>query len=275
MPASAGLNIPESAYQLGDLREDFRISRAQLVMCLVCVVLLFSFFGSIAWTLAPMLFAWQNAEDLVFSVGFLAMFLFAGGWIVVAFRKIFLNRHMRVLIFDDGLVVIRHDQVFVARWDEIEWTRDEVIQQNKAFIQQCTICLRSGKTFVLSNLTDLLADYERLVATIVEQADTRRLPEALAELEAGRMLCFGGGLQLTPEGIVHGGRLLPWAEVHSIQSDLFRVAIERRGAWLTWATVPSGNLHSRFLLKTLVNRFKDAQPADDRFTAPADEPVQV
>ena len=195
----------------------------------------------------------------------LAMFLFAAGWIVMAFRKIFLNRHMRALIFDDGLVVIRHDQVFVARWDEIEWVRDEVVQQNKAFIQQCTICLYSGKTFVLSNLTDLLADYERLVRAIVEQADTRRLPEALAELEAGRMLYFGL-LQITPEGIVHDGRVLPWADVHSIHSDSFRVAIERRGAWFTWATIPSGQLYNRFLLQTLVNRFKDVA---------AFEPVQV
>jgi hypothetical protein len=263
MPSS-NLNIPESAYQLGNLREDFRISRGALVMCLVVVLLFLGFFGRIGWSLAPTLLVIRNAGDLVFTVGCLAMFLFAGGWMVVAFRKIILNRHMRVLLFDDGLVAIRHDQVFVARWDEIEWTRDEVIQQNKALIQQCTICLRSGKTFVLSNLTDLLADYERLVATIVEQSDSRRLPQALAELEAGRMLHFGG-LSLTPEGIVQGERVLPWAEVHSIQSDMFRVAIERRGAWMTWATVANRYLCNRFLLKTLVNRLKDA----------ANEPVHV
>jgi hypothetical protein len=241
------------------------MSRAQLALCLACVILLLSFFGSIGWSLAPLLFAWQKADDIVFSVGMLAMFLFAAGWIVMAFRKIFLNRHMRVLIFDDGLVAMRHDQVFVARWDEIEWVRDEVIQQNKAFIQQCTICMYTGKTFVLSNLTDLLTDYERLVATIVEQADTRRLPHALAELEAGQMLHFGG-LQVSPEGIVHGERVLPWSEVSGIHSDMFRVAIEQRGAWFTWATVPSGQLYNRFLLQTLVNRFKDAAVS---------EPVQI
>jgi hypothetical protein len=226
-------------------------------MCLVVVVVFLAVFGSMGWALAPLLFRWQNAEDIVFALGGLAMFVFAIGWMVMAFRKIFLNRHMRVLIFEEGLVAIRHDQVFVARWDEIEWVRDEIIQQNKALIQQCTICLRSGKTFVLSNLTDLLANYERLVATIVEHADTCKLPQALAELEAGRMLYFGG-LQLSPEGVVHGERVLPWAEVQSIQSDQFRVSIERRGAWFTWATVESGRLYNRFLLRTLVNRLKDA-----------------
>jgi hypothetical protein len=256
MPSS-GLNIPESAYELGELREDFRISRAALLMCFVVLLVMLSTIGSISWALAPKLFVWRNAEDIVFAVGSLAMFLLAAGWILREFHKIYLNRHMRVLIFDEGLVAIRHDQVFVARWDEIEWVRDEVIRQNKALLQQCTICLRSGKTFVLSNLRDLLADYERLIATIVEQADTRKLPQALADLEAGGMLYFGG-LSLTSEGIVQGERLLPWAEVQSIQSDMFRVAIERRGAWFTWATVESGRLYNRFLLRTLVNRLKDA-----------------
>jgi hypothetical protein len=262
--SSSDLKIPESAYQLGELREDFRFSSAKLAVCLGVVVLLLSIIGWLGWTFAPFVLGIRNVLDFAFTVAFLGIFLFVGGWVVLAFYKIILNRHMHVLIFDEGLVAIRMGEVFVARWDEIERVRDEVIHQNKAMIQQCTICLRSGKTFVLSNLTDLLADYERLVATIVEQADTRRLPEALADLEAGRLLDFGG-LQLSPEGIHHGEHVLPWAEVGSIMSDPFRVSIARRDALLSWAIVPSGQLHNRFLLKTLVYHFKDA----------AQEPVVV
>ena len=263
MPTDS-LKIPDSAYQLGELCEEFCISTAKLVVCLGLLIFLLGFFGWIVWSFAPNLqLGGQNAGGLVF-IAILAMFVFAAGWIVVAVSRIFLNRHMRVLIFDEGLVAIRVGEVFVARWDEIEWVRDEILRQNKAHIQQCTICLRSGKTFVLCNLTDLLADYERLVATIIEQADTRKLPQALADLESGRPVDFGG-LQLAPEGIIHGGHVLPWAEVGTIMSDPFRVSIARRDAWLSWAIVPSGQLRNRFLLQTLVNRFKDA----------AQEPVQV
>jgi hypothetical protein len=248
--------IPESAYNLGELRADYRVSTVQVLFCILCLAILFVFMGALGLARLPNLLAPQNAVDFaVLAIGF----VFFGGalaWGGGQIWKMVRNRQTRVLIFDEGFVSFRRDRVFVCRWDEIEWTRDELVPHGDAFIHQCTVRTRGGDEWSVNNMNELVDDFPGMVHTITTEAAKRLAPQALADLQAARTLDFGA-LQLTPQGIVHGGNLLLWEDVGAIGSDSFRVTVEKRGAWLTWAAVSNTQLANRDLFLELARQFKE------------------
>src|SRR5688572_13171987 len=117
--------IPEAAYELGELRADFRVSKVQVLFCILCLAILFAVMGAIGVARFPNLLAPRNAGDFAaLAIGFM-FFGVALAWGGVQIANMVRNRKTRVLIFDEGFVSFRRDRVFVCRWDEIEWTRDE------------------------------------------------------------------------------------------------------------------------------------------------------
>jgi hypothetical protein len=246
--------IPAEAYQLGKLRQDFRLSRVQLAACIATVIILLVTIGGLGLLTFPRALAPQNGTDWVCLAGIVMGVAGVGGWGAREIRKLIRNRHMRVLIFEEGLVAFQEGRVFVCRWDEIAWVRDEVLMQNDAFIIRCTVMTRSGQQWSLRNDVDL-TEVPRILDYLINETKQRLVPRLLAELEAGQVVEFGD-LKLSPEGVVHGERVLPWAELKSIASDSFRVTIEQRGAWVTWGTVPNGAVPNRFVLVEVAETFR-------------------
>jgi Family of unknown function (DUF6585) len=246
--------VPESAYQLGELRKDFSASRAELALCVAVVIFLV---GSIGWAgFAGFLNGRppQNAADWVVLVGTVVGMVAAAAWGGWHLRKLHRNRHMRVLVFDDGFVSFRSEEVFVCRWDEIAWVADEVVPQNHAFIIYGAVAKRSGEEWRVRNDVDRV-NVRRLLTIINNESKKRLVPRLLADLEAGQTLDFGA-LKLSPQGVVHGERVLPWAELKSIGTDDFWVTVKQRGAWKSWAAGGNGSVPNRFALIEVAGQFK-------------------
>jgi len=248
-------DVPESAYQLGGLRKDFRISTVELTMCVGMGLFLVGFLGWMGITAFPQVLAPQNATDFVMLAGIFVALVGGGSWGAWELRKLLKNRNMRVLLFEEGFVSIRQEQVFVCRWDEVASVFEGTIFANDACVRSCTVYKRSGEEWTISNDTELISGFPRLVKAVIDETKRRLFPRMLAALEAGQSIDFGC-LRLTPEGIVYNDRMLPWAELKSIRCEDLGVGIEQRGAWVTWAAISNGSVPNRFALQEVAQVFK-------------------
>jgi len=244
--------FPEAAYELGELREDFRVSQTDLLLNLLCVPLGLGLLGLFVFYRMPQLFAPRNVLEWIFGLAG----IFVGGgiivWAVFVIARMYANRHLRVLLFDDGLVYFRRDGVDVCRWDEIAWTTDDYAQFGKTVIRQFIIQGRVG-TLMFGETIAPIKDFPRMVETIDARAAEQLLPRAFADLRAG-MNVDCGTVQVTADGIMHDDRLLPWSEFEWIGSRQCDVAIEQSGAWTPWASVPSGEIKNKRLLIELATQ---------------------
>jgi hypothetical protein len=256
MATSTGRGIPEAAYQLGGLRKDFRISAVQLALCAGMLAFLVGFSGWMGFAAFSGALAPQNGTDAAMLIGIVAALigapLLGAGW---GIRKLLKTRNSRVLLFEEGFVSIRHDQVFVCRWDEVASVFDGIIFASDAYVRWCTVYKRSGEEWTIRNDRELVHGFPQLVRALNDETNRRLVPQMLAELEAGHSLDFGA-VTLTPEGIAYDNRLLPWSELKRVDCEDMRVGIEQRGAWLTWAAISNGSIPNRFALQEVANAFK-------------------
>ncbi len=241
-------NVPESAYELGELERDFPVSRVELWFNVLSISVLSVVFAAMVLSRIPNLLAPQTVGDFAcIAIGV----LFSIGGIVgcgIVVLKAYRNRHVRVLVFTDGFVCFRPDEVIACRWDAIAWTATSFAQSPGVGSHELTIHQHSGVELKLSQATELIKDFPALIATVERKVAEQLMPAALAELDAGETLNFGA-MELTPEGISVGERQLPWAEIASIHEEQgHRITVEKKGAWTTWAAVHIGGVPNKRLL---------------------------
>jgi len=245
--------IPEAAYELGELREDFRVSQSELILSLLSIPIVLGLLGGIVLVRMPQILAPSNLLEWMYSV---AGVLFAVGCIgsgVIAIARTYTQRHLRVLLFDEGLVYCHRDGVDVCRWDEVTSTTDSYIQDGKGAIRRFMIQGRFAE-LVFDETIAPMNDFHRMVETIDARVAEQLLPQAAAELSVGKCIDCGT-VQLTADGIMHDNRLLPWSEFEWIGSRQCYVAIEQSGASTPWASVPSGDIKNKHLLIELATQF--------------------
>jgi hypothetical protein len=254
MAKSTATEIPESAYQLGALLEDFRVSRVELAFNLICVPGLLGFIGAILYYRVPNLLAPKDVTELVWLVVGLAIILGGVGWSIWMIVQAYHNRHMRLLVFAEGFVCFRPDKVFSCRWDDVAWTREDIKQTPFAAVRELTLRSHAGHEWKLSKATDLVKDFYRLIDTIERKVAEVSLAACLDKLQAGKTLHFGV-LKLNTDGVASGDRVLTWPEVASINEERgHRITIEKQGAWTTWAAVGINEILNKRLFLEIVER---------------------
>jgi len=242
--------VPEMAYSLGELVEDFRVSRRDLrsgilgtaVVIAVCICLCpVVFYLKDSGLIAPV----DTGDYLLIGtcVTFMLGFLCGGISIILQMHA---KRHTRVLLFVDGLVSFKPEQVFSCRWDEIEWTR-EVFFPDCAVLAALIVHCRSGAEWILDRRTEVLGDSKRLAERIQTEAATTALPGVLDKLQSGELVSCGS-VVLSFQGIMYRDKLLAWADVEAIEPHGFNVKIRGRGKWFVWATIAASELVNKHLL---------------------------
>jgi hypothetical protein len=261
-------DVPETAYDLGELLEDFPVAREELWFNMLCTVPLVGLGGWMAYVFAPNLRAAQGLGDLLAPGGAMVSLIAGLVWFCWVMVKAYRNRDMRVLVFAEGFVSFRADGVFACRWDEIDWTAEGLCERIMAQVRVLTIRCRSGQEWTLSRDTEMVTGFPRLVELIERKVAEQLLPWARSRLLDGHEIDFGG-LALSPTGISDGSRLLRWEEVEAIHEEEFRVAVEERGAMLTWAAVATADLVNKRLFLELSSELGNAVTWDVVHAQPA------
>lgn len=253
--------LPETAFNLGELVEDFAVSRSEVIAAAVTLVVCF-FLCPVAFFLKnPRMIAPVDSRDYWAIAGCaVLMLIFLIGGINVML-KIYAKRDMRVLLFEHGFVSFKPEQVFSSRWDEIEWTKEIFKFKDCAVLDALTVCSRSGDEWTLDRMSDALRDSDRLAVRIQTEAAIAGGPEVLAKLEAGQNVAFGA-VTLGPAGIMNRNKLLDWADVAAIEPHGFGLRIRQRGAWFVWATIAANELVNKHLLVAVAMTMKETHHAE-------------
>jgi hypothetical protein len=201
-----------------------------------------------------------------FRPGFLL--LVPGGVLLVLFGRFLIghsrrNLSLRVAIFSDGLVRIRHRTVDICSWDEIEsvyqsWPLN--IEHLAVHLRDmhsggyslphyvCTIHRRDGKKFVFD---ELIKNVVKLGELIQQEAMRCLLPRALARFQEGKRVTFGT-IAVDQKGFTSGNAFLPWGEVVEVKLAQGGLMVSKEGKWFSWCKVSAASIPNLFVLLALL-----------------------
>lgn len=240
MATASDRDIPETAYALGELRHDFRVSRGALVMHVVAVVLCVALLGAAVYKNLPVLAGAKDASVLVLVVVFVAGLAgtIYGAMSVARYLR---RRNLRVLAFAEGFVCFREGQSSVCRWDELDTVHEHITAFGHGHFRRLTIRNRQRHEWVFDMRSDLLEDFPRLTQIVHEEEARYHVPLALADLHAGRTVDCAA-IQLTPDGLACAGDLLPWHLLQQVTSEDWTLRIYARGSHSPWQTVSANEV---------------------------------
>jgi hypothetical protein len=145
----------------------------------------------------------------------------------------------RVLMYSQGLVVVRRRHTVVCRWDEIEtlmhscWCKNQH-DGNRPLFHKLRIGLQNGEQVVFRSYE--LGRYEALQA-MIEAATLELLTKrAAAACAAGAIVHFGS-LGASADGIHQGKNLLRWHDIAVIGYSSWHVVIRKEGQARPWVQV--------------------------------------
>lgn len=249
--------LPEEAQTLGPPLAVYRPTRALLVGLGVCAVVIVGglvLAVAAVWSmLQPGPIPQKSLEGMQAGVGAGLGLMVMGACLAIAALR---AGKRRVVVCQDGLVLVKPRGCTIVRWDEIvEFYRAETRLMFAGFH------LNTSRTFAIvttagkrTEITSFFRDTGTLGDTIERQVLTRLLPAALAALEAGETVTFGP-IGVSRQGLWRaGGHVLPWEALDSVQIASGWLRVRQAGAWFNWFSLMSGAVPNVLLFLALVNK---------------------
>jgi hypothetical protein len=256
----------EQLAALGPPLGEFRLSEARFIRQLLLVPLLL--LGGLVLVALPLLvffFARGGGGDpALFKLLVLGCFLMIGAVVLVV--RAWRNRGLCVLVYREGLVRLHREKANAFFWDEVDTVvaRKNKEAWSKAAAGSLVVTVRrsNGEEY---QFDDTLPDLKRLAEMIRTQTLQHLLPRALDAVQAGSEVTFGK-LRVGPAGLSRErGRehdTLPWEQIKEIKIDDDKVTITKKGNWLTWHTVPLGEVPNAHVFGALVQKLLPPQKGE-------------
>ena len=235
----AGGDLEAASRRLGALREEF--GRSERVRKQYAVI-------AVAGYALGLLFGWRLGEWLPGSI-----FLALGVFMTWGFRR---QRGVRVRVYERGFTFTRGGRTQEFPWDEIEvFSESEQVYRaaglESGVSYQYFIRCSDGRTLGMDNE---VAGVRALGERLREETRGRLLARAAELVEGGEAANFGP-LALTREGVVRGGRKLPWADVGRVDAAEGKVVVVDR-AGRRWSEDLYGLVPNAHVLLVLAQRMK-------------------
>jgi hypothetical protein len=222
--------IPSVAYELGG--SPLAVYKASYARQFLTATLALGFgallvFGALAAMGEP------DSGGIIIAIPLGLLLVGWGFWFIF---KAIRERDLRVIVMNDGFVLIRGGSHQVFRWADIANVWQAVTVHRSYGVKtgtthRYTIQLKNGTKTVL---TDTLRNVEALGNNIQEQVTKRILPQAVEALNAGQSIKFGK-IQVTPHGLGNGKELVPWNEIKGVSVNMGYISVQKQGKILNWA----------------------------------------
>lgn len=201
------------------------------------------------------------------------VFVLVGVGIII---KAFLDRNLRVYIYESGLVFLKRNAKDVIRWDQIAFVWHKVKKTTTTntttnYSTGYTTTTRSTRidhSYIVQRVDGVKFVFDhtfsrlRELGKTIEQESARYLyPQAVAAYNAGQALVFGK-MSVSFTGLSDGKKTLSWNELKSIKVDENNgaIAIRKQGKWLNWSNISLSETPNIIVFEALVNGIAGSRP---------------
>jgi len=190
-----------------------------------------------------------HAHFEIFSLG---IFLFLLG--VMLLVRAYRSRGLRVLVFSEGILKVRHDDAQAFCWDEINvlWRKKTEGHWERAIRGSLTLIAQRGDGKSIS-FDDALPGLKRLAAILQRETLAHLLPHYQAAYDAGSKLDFGK-IGVSRRGLTANGDTLLWRDVQEVKWEENQVSVSKKGKWGRWFLGKISDIPNAHVLRALVER---------------------
>lgn len=196
----------------------------------------------------------QRIAYIATSIGLLLLYIGISDLIGSPFVAV-----QSAIIYEQGVVAIRGDNVHVIRWEDIQDVRMNIWQQREQSIKVINrfnffVTMMDGQRVKFTRWLDNIAELSDIIN---REVTNRQLPAAMQTLKSGGELDFGP-LRLSQQGIIkaRGDELLQWHETAAVMIGgryIRHVMVYRQGKKRHWLKVKFQKVPNPVLLMTIVN----------------------
>jgi hypothetical protein len=187
-----------------------------------------------------------------FKVALIGLFLFLGG--VALLVRAYRSRGLRVLVFAEGVLKVRHDEAQAFCWDEINilWRKKTEGHWERAVRGSLTLIAQraDGKSI---SFDDALPGLKRLAAILQRETLAHLLPRYQATYDLGNKLDFGK-IGVSRRGLAANGDTLLWRDVQEVKWEENQVSVSKKGKWSRWFQGKISDIPNAHVLRALVDR---------------------
>jgi hypothetical protein len=241
-----------STHQLGTLQAQYRAKLARLSARAVAILTLIGILGGVSLVGASLLMHGITFAGIVSTLSLLGLVLLCAGlWLAVNALRYY---GLRVYVFTEGLVQVKGHKSTVVRWDQVKtmWQKVNVRFISSFYIgtvHAYTLQRDDGKKFTFN---DGLRNVQVLGGTLIQEVNSRLLPDVIAKYNAGEHVTFGK-LGVSIHGINIGEEIVLWNQVKGVKVEKGALAIYKDGEQLNWPTVKAAKIPNFPLFLALVD----------------------
>ena len=181
----------------------------------------------------------------------------------LAYRS-YRNLGLRVLIYPEGGILFRHDQVTTFFWEEIYRVRRKKVEEHWASAWQGSLILSLEKADGESiHLDDALPRLGELADLIQARTLPSLLSNAYSSLEAGGTIPFGE-LTLAPTGLKSKKGILAWDEIKRIECDNRSLVIYSKPKGAKWCALKVADVPNFHVIRPLVSQVLNSRNQEAR-----------
>jgi Tol biopolymer transport system component len=198
---------------------------------------------------------WGNAMLAKTLVVLFGLGLFAVGWYV--WFKDWREPDLRVLVFPNGILMIKEGIEITALWDDIAAVWQSKVHRLFGIVtvnasHAYTIQLADGREFRFHGAIENVVE----LGNIIQQHVTKhRLPHTIDALEKGDTVPFGE-LSANAQGLSYRQRTLLWRYVEGFEIKRNSIVIRERGNSKNWASVKVTKIPNLSILLALVAEYR-------------------
>lgn len=155
-------------------------------------------------------------------------------------------------VYSDGLIYVRRASLQVIHWQDVEAVRHRAYHDMKNSFDRYILDCQNGEKLKIG---DSFCNVRQLGETIEIETAHHLIPIVWDIYRKQHKITFGP-LTLTPEGIIHEGKMLSWKKVNYIGVDNWSGCIKVRayGKRLPWCVVRLGKVPNIQVFRIIVLR---------------------
>lgn len=254
---------------LGVLQTEYKVSAAKNRANLM--------FGRLFVVLGPLLLLYGLYGLLVADSGGLNVLCGAVGLILLLMGAFALweqgrDRGVSVRVHEQGLVYERSGKTDILPWDDIDAALMSILavrsrnsRKELDMVYGYTLARQDGSEVNFRFNRNSVRNIDALSDTIQQEVTRRKLPQAIAALNAGEAVQFGK-LSVDRRGIDNGKEHVSWTDIEEVKVEKGTIAVRKKGKWLSWTNVAVGDTPNVFVFLALVDGVVKQRP-DLRYSA--------